>query len=195
MAFTRNFLKSLGLTDEQVGAVIEAHTEVTDVLKQYKDDAEKLAGVQAQLDEANQKIADGAKDSWKVKYDALKEDFDTYKTVQETEKTHAAKEAVYRELLKTAGIAEKHIDKVLRVSDIDGLKLGGDGKAEGGDSIIGDLKTEWADFIVTESQRGTPTATPPANTGGKFDIGAYDAVSDADYYSAFYTNQKTEKGV
>ena len=33
MAFTRKFLKALGLTEEQVDSVVEAHTETVDGLK------------------------------------------------------------------------------------------------------------------------------------------------------------------
>ena len=50
MALTRNMLKGMGLTDEQVSAIIDAHTDTTDALKaqrdQYKADAEKLPAVQ-----------------------------------------------------------------------------------------------------------------------------------------------------
>ena len=34
MALTRRFLKGMGLTEEQVDTIIEAHTEVTDGLKE-----------------------------------------------------------------------------------------------------------------------------------------------------------------
>ena len=55
MAFTRTFLKALGLTEEQVDSVVEAHTETVDGLKSqmagYKADAEKLEGVQKELDD------------------------------------------------------------------------------------------------------------------------------------------------
>ena len=33
MAFTRKYLKGLGLTDDQIDAVMEAHTDVTDGMK------------------------------------------------------------------------------------------------------------------------------------------------------------------
>ena len=55
MALTRKLLKGMALTDEQVDTIIEAHTETTDGLKnqlsQYKADAEKLPGVQKELDD------------------------------------------------------------------------------------------------------------------------------------------------
>lgn len=55
MSITRKFLKGMGLTEEQVDTIIEAHTETVDGLKKdvekYKADAEKLPGVQKELDE------------------------------------------------------------------------------------------------------------------------------------------------
>ena len=59
MAFTRKFLKALGLTEEQVDSVVEAHTETVDGLKSqmagYKADAEKLEDVQKKLDDLKAK--------------------------------------------------------------------------------------------------------------------------------------------
>ena len=54
MALTRSFLKGMGITDEQISAIIEAHTESTDALKAQRDNykayAEKLPAVQQELD-------------------------------------------------------------------------------------------------------------------------------------------------
>ena len=50
MALTRKLLKGMGLTDEQVDTIIEAHTDTVDGLKadvsKYKTDAEKLSDVE-----------------------------------------------------------------------------------------------------------------------------------------------------
>ena len=55
MALTRKLLKGMGLTDEQVDTIIEAHTDTVDGLKEdinkYKGDAEKLPTVQKELDD------------------------------------------------------------------------------------------------------------------------------------------------
>ena len=46
MALTRKLLKGMGLTNEQVDTIIEAHTDTVDGLKadvsKYKSDAESL---------------------------------------------------------------------------------------------------------------------------------------------------------
>ena len=57
MALTRKLLKGMGLSDEQVDTIIEAHTDTVDGLKadvsKYKSDAEKLAGVEKEIGRAH----------------------------------------------------------------------------------------------------------------------------------------------
>ena len=59
MALTRKLLKGMGLTDEQMDTIIEAHSDTVDGLKgelsKYKADAEKLPGVQKELEDLKAK--------------------------------------------------------------------------------------------------------------------------------------------
>lgn len=166
MSLTRKMLKAMGIEDEKIDQIIEAHGETVDALKEqrdeYKQSAEKLAGVQKELDKAKEDLEAAGKDAYKVKYEALKEEFDAYKHDQTAKETRAAKETAYRELLKSAGIAEKRIDSVMKVSDIDGVELV-DGKIKNADELTESVKTEWADFIPTTTTTGAMTSTPPAN--------------------------------
>lgn len=163
MAFTRKFLSALGIEADKVDEIISAHTEVVDGLKSerdsYKANAEKLTAAQKELDGLKAEIEKNDKDPYKVKYEAIKEDFEKYKSAQ-TEKEHrAAVEKAYRELLKSAGVSEKRIDAIIRVTDLTDKKLS-DGKFENADELTAKIKTEWADFIPTETTVGTRTATP-----------------------------------
>lgn len=184
MALTRKFLSALGIEADKVDEIITAHTEVTDNLKaerdKYKEDAEKLPNVQAELDKLKAAADKGEKDPYKVKYEALKEEFEAYKTAIETKATTAKKEATYRQLLKECGIAEKRIDAVLRVSDIDSLEFDDEGKVKDGDKLKESIKTEWSDFIQTAGAKGASTATPPTNAGDKTTMTKADirAISD-----------------
>lgn len=170
-SLTRKFLKGMQLSDEQVDAIIDVHADVVNSLKEqidtYKADAEKLPEVQKELKEAKAEVESSKTDSYKVKYEALKEDFDNYKQEQTKKETHEAKVSAYRDLLKSAGVSEKRIDAVLKVSDVDKVKFDNDGKVEGADSILKDIKEEWADFIQTTEAKGAETPKPPANTGGR----------------------------
>lgn len=165
MALTRKLLKGMGLTEEQIDTIIEAHTDTVDGLKgdlaRYKADAEKLSGVQAELEDLKAKGDDG----WKEKHDKVKREFDEYKAEQTQKETKTAKEAAYRELLKSAGISEKRIDSVLKVTDLSSVELE-DGKIKNADDLRKSIKEEWADFVVTTDKKGADTKNPPANNGG-----------------------------
>ena len=177
MGLTRKALKAMGLTEEQVDSIIEAHTEVVDALKEeagrYKADAEKLPSVEAELETAKQTIADGNKDSWQVKYEAIKEDFEAYKNAENAKKTKADKENAYRAILRDVGISDKRIDAIMRVTDLTEKELGEDGSFTDAETLKESVKTEWADFITPV---GTPA--PRIDTGGNLNGGA--AMTKAD---------------
>ena len=166
---TRKFLTALGIEDENVqDQIITAHRETVDPLKEERDalkvDAEKLEGVQKELDAIKD---NGEKDPYKVKYEALKEDFETYKNDVEAKATKAQKEKAMRGLLKDIGVSEKRIDAVLKVTDLEGVQLDENGLKDA-EKIKEEMKTEWADFIVSERTTGVQTETPPAKTTGSY---------------------------
>lgn len=169
MSLTRKFLSAFGIEEDKVDEIIKAHTETVDALKEqrdaYKADAEKLPAVQKELDDLKAAAEKGDKDPYKVKYEALKEDFDKFKNDQKEKETHAKKESAYKALLEEAGISEKRIASVLKVSDVDAIEFAEDGKVKDADTLKASIKKEWEDFIVTKDTQGAPTATPPAGSG------------------------------
>lgn len=171
MALTRKMLKAMGIEDEKIDQIIDAHTETVDGLKadieKYRTDAEKLPGVQKELETAQAGLEAGKKDSWKVKYDAIKEEFEGYKSEQTKKETRAAKESAYRNLLKATGINEKRIESVLKVSDVDSLELDDRGAIKDAAKLTDSIKTEWADFISTTMTKGAESHTPPQINNGK----------------------------
>ena len=168
MALTRKMLKAMGIDEEKIEQIIEAHAEAVDALKEKAEAnteaAKKLADVQKELDNARNDLEAMKKDSFKVKYDAVKEEFEEYKKGIEAKETHATKKEIAKEILKKAGINEKRIEAVLKVYDIDGIEVE-DGKAKDEEKRINDVKTEWADFVVTTQTKGVNPANPPAHGG------------------------------
>ena len=166
MALTRKLLKGMGLTDEQVDTIIEAHTDTVDGLKadvsKYKTDAEKLSDVQKELDELKAKGDDG----WKEKYDNLKGEFDKYKTDVQEKETHNKKVEAYRAILKDANLSEKGIEKAVKYAEWDKIELDADGKLKGANDHIKAVRDEWAEYVTTTTTTGAKTSTPPANNGG-----------------------------
>ena len=165
MALTRKMLSGMGLTAEQVDAIIDEHTSVTQGLiadrDKYKADAEKLPGVQKQLDD----LQKGDND-WKQKYEKEHSDFEAYKKDVDGKETAAKVREAYQKLLEDAGVATKHVKAVLRATDFSGMKLDKDGNLEGADKLTESIKSDWADFISTTSTQGTGVQNPPAK-GGK----------------------------
>lgn len=169
MALTRKFLSALGIEDDKVDEIINAHTETVNALKEqrdsYKADAEKLPNVQKELDDLKATAEKSGEDAYKVKYDALKEDFENFKKEQTAKETHARKESAYRNILQEAGVSEKRINAVLKVSDVDAIELDDEGKVKEADTLKKSISEEWADFIVTTETKGATTATPPTGSG------------------------------
>lgn len=167
MAFTRKMLKAMGIEDEKIDQIIDAHSETVDALKAdrdaYKEDAGKLAAVQKELDALKAKGDDG----YKAKYEAEKAAHDALKADIAAKEAKKAKTDAYRELLKGANIDEKRIATILRAEapTIDKIELDADGKIKNAEQYTASIKSDWADFIVTQSAKGANTATPPANGG------------------------------
>ena len=165
MALTRKMLKAMGIEEEKIDQIIEAHSETVDSLKAdrdtYKEDAGKLKEVQKELDELKAKGDDG----WKEKHDKLKGEFDQYKTDVQAKETQAAKEKAYRDILKDAGLSEKGIAKAIKYAEWDKIELEADGKLKGANDHIKAVKEEWAEYVTTTTTTGAKTSTPPANNG------------------------------
>lgn len=166
MSITRKMLKGMSLTDEQIDTIIEAHSETVDALKderdKFKADAERLADVQKELDKLK-----GTDGGFEQKYNELKKEYDEYKSEQNAIAEKSAKEMAYKEMLKEAGISEKRISSVMRVTNLTDIKIDKDGKLKDYDKLVDDVKKEWSDFIETKSAKGADTKTPPTNNGGK----------------------------
>lgn len=132
--------------------------------KRYNDKLTEIDALKGEKQNAEDKATSAEK--WKTKYDALKDDFEAYKKDITAKESKAARSNAYKELLKQAGVSEKRLDAVLKVSDIDSLEMGEDGKFKDSDKILEGIKNEWADFITTTETKGAETSTPPSNNGG-----------------------------
>ena len=166
MAVTRSFLKGMGLTDEQVGAIIEEHTNTVNGLKEardtYKADAEKLTAVQKQLDD----LKANSGDDWKEKYNTLKKTFDDFKTEAASQAKAEKVKAAYAQLLKDANVDSKRIDAILKITDMSGMSLDESGKLVDADKLSESIKSEWGAFIQTTGVKGSSVETPPENHSG-----------------------------
>lgn len=166
MAVTRKMLKGMSLTEEQIDTIIEAHSETVDALKderdKFKADAERLAVVEKELKELKATGGD-----FEQKYNDLKKEFDGYKSEQNAIAEKTAKETAYKEMLKDAGVSEKRIASIMRVTNLADIKVDKDGKLKDYEKLVDGVKSEWSDFIETKLQKGADVKNPPDGSGSK----------------------------
>lgn len=163
MALTRKLLTALGIEADKQDQIIEAHTETVDSLKaerdKYKEAAEKLPGVQAELEKATKNSGDAAK---------IQKAFDDYKAEVEGREKLEAKKTALAKIAKDAGLSEAGVTKALKYSDFEKLELDDKGEMKDAPNVIKALKEEWADYVQTSRTKGADVPNPPKNTGGTY---------------------------
>ena len=175
MALTKKMLQAMGLEDAKIEQIIEAHrdtinglTDERDNLKaeldKQKTDIDKLKSIEKELVRAQAKAEELEETT--QKYKDLQTEFETYKADVNAKNVLASKEKLYREVLKKAGVSDKRIDSVMRVTKLDDVELDKDGNFKDEKALIDSIKSEWSDFIVTTITKGAEVSTPPANDGG-----------------------------
>jgi hypothetical protein len=178
-ANVKEILSKAGVDSEHmkdaVNEIIEGHTTSIEALREerdtYKAQAQKAEELQKQLEKAQKDLKDATSDEaenkYKTKYEMLKEEFKEYKKDIEAKATKESKSKAYRDMLKEAGISDKRIEAVLKVSDVDSIEFDDEGNVKDKDELLKGIKDEWSDFIQTADVQGANTDNPPANTGGK----------------------------
>ena len=168
MAMTRKFLKAMGIEEEKIEQIIEAHTETVNALKEerdnYKKDATTLKDVQRELDDLKAKGDDG----WKEKHDKVKKEYDDYKKEVTAKESKAIKEKAVRAFYEEKGITGKNLEIAMRGSrtEIDGIEMDGD-KIKDTASLTALVEGDFSALVSTTTKKGVKTATPPGSTDEK----------------------------
>lgn len=165
MALTRKLLRSMGIEDEKIDQIIEAHAETVNALKderdEFKDAAEKLPKAEAELEELKAKPGDG----FKEKYETEHAEFEAFKEKAAKADSEREKRKLYRKLLQDAGIDPKRIDAVMRVADLSEVSVE-DGAIVDADKVTEAVKADWSDFIQTPGTKPAGVDNPPAGNPG-----------------------------
>lgn len=167
MSITRKMLKGMGLTEDQQDTILEAHTETVNEIKAERDrlkaDAEKLPGVQKQLDELKA-AGDGG---YKEKFEKERKAFEDYKADITAKETKAAKEKAVRAYFESKNITGANLDLAMRGCGTEMAALEMDGeKIKDTKSLDALLTGTYKGLISTTRTKGANPANPPANTGG-----------------------------
>lgn len=167
MSITRKMLKGMGLTEDQQDTILEAHTETVNEIKAERDrlkaDAEKLPGVQKQLDELKA-AGDGG---YKEKFEKERKAFEDYKADITAKETKAAKEKAVKAYFESKNITGANLDLAMRGcgTEMAALEMDGD-KIKDTKSLDALLTGTYKGLISTTQTKGANPPDPPANTGG-----------------------------
>lgn len=162
MALTRKMLKALGLSEEHIETIIEAHGDTVTALTRerdtYKAQAESLESVTKERDtykEQAEKAGDAAK---------VKAEFDAYKSGVEKKELNARKSSALSAAFEAAGVQRESFRKLmLRGWDMDSVELDENGAIKDADGIAAAVKKDYADFIATGEDKPLPPNNPPGN--------------------------------
>ena len=168
MALTRKLLKGMGLTDEQVDTIIEAHTDTVDGLKEqvktYKADAEKLPNVQKELDDLKA-AGDGG---WEEKAKDFEKKYNDLVAENKNKETKAAKESAAKAFFESKGITGNSLEIAMRGSsaEIAALDLDGE-KIKDSSALDALVNGTFKALVSTTTTKGANIPNPPVTTPNK----------------------------
>lgn len=178
MSLTRKALEVMGIESEKVDQIMEMHLGVVNEIKagrdeakaqaeKYKEELDKLSGVQKELDEL--KAGQEEALSYKQKYEDATSQLAQFKEEQAVAKRKADTDAAARAYFKEKKITgDDNLEIVMRGcrDEIGALELDEQGKIKDTKALDDLVSGVYAKFVSTEGVQGATTATPPANTGG-----------------------------
>lgn len=175
MSLTRKALKAMGIEDEKIDQIIEEHTSTLEEIKSERDElktrVKSLEPLQKQLEDANKLLEskDNGESEYKAKYEELQNEFTTFKTNIENEKTYHSKESKFLGVLKESlGIVDdKSLTTIVNASKdkISGIELTDKGDIKDSNALLEYVKSDFPAFIPQVSEQGAKTAQPPYTSG------------------------------
>ena len=169
--FTRAEIRNIlgdACTEEIENRLVALHLGVVDPLKddltKYKADAEKLPGVQKELDDLKA-AGDGG---YKEKYEKEHSAFEAFKTDITAKESKAAKEKAVRAYFESKNITGSNLDLAMRGcgEEMAALVMDGD-KIKDTTSLDALIDGAYKPLVYTEHMQGANPATPPTNNGVK----------------------------
>ena len=159
MSLTRSFLKSLGLDEEKISSVIEAHGETVAALNQryselearYRDakqGADRLPELQRELEALK-------KEDFRAKYESEKSAHDALKESLARREARAACEKAVRAYYLGKSIRGDNLAIAMRGTPLDDIRLSEDGTIADTAPLDALVKGDFKPLIQTEEPRRT----------------------------------------
>ena len=183
MSFTRKFLAGIGIEADKIEAIMEAHVEVVNGLKEKiaetGDSAEELAKVKAELEQAKNDlktaqdtIKAAEKDDYKGKYEAEKAAHEKYVADIEAKESAAKKEQALMNAAKAAKYSDDAISVILdsKKDYASRIEFDKDGKATNLDDVMKSIAEDRPALVpkaveIAHHEPSNPPANNPAKNG------------------------------
>lgn len=191
MGFTRKFLKALGIEDEKIDQIIEAHTEVTDALKAKVTEAENKAKDYDDVVRERDDLKSKANDGFKEKYEKEHAEFEKFKSDLQEKESRAAKEKAVKAYFESKDIKGTNLDIAMRgsVAEINAIEMDGD-KIKDTKALDDLVSGTFAGLVVKTAKKGTDSPNPPANNGGESKPQSRAAILARQYHEAQFGKTK-----
>ena len=176
MSLTRSFLKSLGLEEDKIESIIEAHSETVSALNQkyseletryngVKENADRLPEIQKELDDLK-------KHDFRTKYESEKSAHDALKESIARKQARDAAEKAVRAYYIGKSIRGDNLNIAMRGTPLEEITLSEDGTIADTKALDALVAGDFRPLIQTEEPRRTvasggslaPRGTPPEQT-------------------------------
>lgn len=156
----------MGIEDEKVDQIIEAHAETVNALKDERDRYREAADELPKVREELERLRETPTDEYKGRYEQEHAEFEQYR--EQVAKADAERErgALYRKALADAGVDPRRVDAIMKVTDLSGVEVE-DGALKDPGKVAEAIRSEWPEFIVQTEDRPASVERPPANSGGE----------------------------
>lgn len=188
-SFSRKWLDEI-LTDENLSEkekaqkIMNGHITITNGLMDERDTLKSQAEANGNKAADLQKQLDGIKggEDYKQKYEDEHRAFEDFRKQTALDAETARVKAAYRKLLVDEGISEKWLDRVMKSTDLSGVKLDESGSLANIDELKKAISDDWGDVKTTVIEKGAHVDNPP-----KQDNKAFETMSLAEKMA--YANQ------
>lgn len=197
MGLTRKALKAMGIEDEKIEQIIEAHAETVSALKDeidgYKadkeDDNKKVLSLESEIEKLK-----NAENPFEEKFNKIKQEYSDYKQkIEESEKI-ALRDKAVAAYFEGKNIKGKNLKIAMRGAkeEISGLEIE-DGKIKNTEALDKLIAGDFSGLVSVVGTEGADTPTPPNNNGGGDIRGKSRAAELAAQYHANLYGQKGEQ--
>lgn len=174
MALTRGLLKALGIEEDKISQIIDAHVETVNALKEqiteYKEKADKYPELEKQLEEQTKAAKKSGEDYTKTKseLDKVNGEYAEFKKGVETKEHKAAVAKAFGDFLKDMKVTEAGIAKIMKYAS-DSVELDEQGNIKNAADLKKTITDEWSEYVSKTEERGLDTKTPPkSNPAGTY---------------------------